>query len=115
MSAPEHSTPISTLQHEVDDWIQRVGVRYFGELTNMAILAEEVGEVGRIMARRYGEQSEKASDKGMDLGEELADVLFVTLSLANQTGTDLDAAWRKKMRKRTERDGERHQRNPKLK
>lgn len=103
------------LQREVDGWIRTVGVRYFSELTNMAILAEEVGEVGRIMARRYGEQSEKESDKAKDLGEELADVLFVTLCLANQTGTDLQAAWQKKMAERTRRDGKRHQGNPKLK
>lgn len=106
---------LENLQHEVDEWIQGVGVRYFNELTNMAILSEEVGEVGRIMARRYGEQSEKESDKAKDLGEELADVLFVVLCLANQTGTDLDAAWRKKMEVRTERDAKRHGENPKLK
>lgn len=106
---------LENLQHEADEWIQGVGVRYFNELTNMAILSEEVGEVGRIMARRYGEQSEKESDKAKDLGEELADVLFVVLCLANQTGTDLDAAWRKKMEVRTERDAKRHGENPKLK
>ncbi len=106
---------LENLQHEVDEWIQGVGVRYFNELTNMAILSEEVGEVGRIIARRYGEQSEKESDKAKDLGEELADVLFVVLCLANQTGTDLDAAWRKKMEVRTERDAKRHGENPKLK
>lgn len=108
------SEAVKALQLEVDQWIQGVGVRYFNELTNMAILAEEVGEVGRIMARRYGEQSEKESDKAKDLGEELSDVLFVLLCLANQTGTDLEAAWRKKMAKRTERDAERHRGNPKL-
>lgn len=106
--------PVATLQQETDEWIRQVGVRYFNELTNMAILAEEVGEVGRIMARRYGEQSEKESDKAKDLGEELADVLFVTLCLANQTGTDLQGAWARKMALRTERDGERHRANPKL-
>ena len=106
---------ITALQHEVDEWIARVGVRYFNELTNMAILSEEVGEVGRIMARRYGEQSEKESDKAKDLGEELADVLFVVLCLANQTGTDLASAWRKKMEVRTRRDAKRHGENPKLK
>jgi NTP pyrophosphatase (non-canonical NTP hydrolase) len=108
------SEAVKALQHEVDQWIQQVGVRYFSELTNMAILAEEVGEVGRIMARRYGEQSEKESDKAKDLGEELSDVLFVLLCLANQTGTDLEAAWRRKMAKRTERDETRHKGNPKL-
>lgn len=110
-----NSGEITKLQREVDEWIARIGVRYFNELTNMAILSEEVGEVARIMARRYGEQSEKESDKGMGLGEELADVLFVVLCLANQTGTDLEGAWRKKMGERTERDAERHRANPKLK
>ncbi|MBK8582152.1 MAG: nucleotide pyrophosphohydrolase [Flavobacteriales bacterium] len=105
---------IAVLQAEVDEWIQRVGVRYFSELTNMAILAEETGEVARIIARRFGEQSEKESDKGKDLGEELADVLFVVLCLANQTGTDLQKIWDKKMTVRTERDGERHRTNTKL-
>ncbi len=106
---------MAALQREVDEWIQRIGVRYFNELTNMAILAEEVGEVARIMARRYGEQSEKESDKPKDLGEELADVLFVVLCLANQTDTDLGSAWRKKMETRTRRDADRHGGNPKLK
>lgn len=102
------------MQDEVDEWIQRIGVRYFSELTNMAILSEEVGEVARIMARCYGEQSEKESDKGKELGEELADVLFVVLCIANQTGTDLHAAWRQKMELRTRRDADRHGENPKL-
>lgn len=106
---------ISRLQNQVDEWIQQHGVRYFNELTNMAILTEEVGEVARIMARRYGEQSEKESDKSKDLGEEFADVLFVLLCLANQTGTDLEAAFAKKMHIRTERDHQRHQNNEKLK
>lgn len=105
---------IENLQKQVDVWIQQHGVRYFNELTNMAILTEEVGEVARIMARRYGEQSEKESDKGKDLGEELADVLFVVLCLANQTGTDLEAAFTEKMQIRSERDHERHQQNKKL-
>lgn len=105
---------IKTLQNQVDEWIKTVGVRYFDELTNMAILTEEVGEVARIIARRYGEQSEKDSDKAKDLGEELADVLFVTLCMANQTGTDLQAAFERKMAKKTERDRERHQNNPKI-
>ena len=110
----QHGSEVAALKQEVDRWIRQVGVRYFNELTNMAILTEEVGEVGRIMARRYGEQSEKESDKAKDLGEELADVLFVVLCLANQTGTDLQGAWERKMALRTERDGERHRGNPKL-
>ena len=107
--------PLKTLQQQVDDWIKQYGVRYFNELTNMAILTEEVGEVARIMARRYGEQSEKETDKSKDLGEELADVLFVLTAIANQTGIDLQAAWEQKMQIRTERDEERHRRNQKLK
>lgn len=106
---------IQALQNQVDEWIKTVGVRYFNELTNMAILTEEVGEVARIIARRYGEQSEKESDKMKGLGEELADVLFVTLCLANQTGVNLQAAFDKKMKIKTERDRERHQNNEKLK
>ena len=106
---------IKTLQEQVDNWIKAIGVRYFDELTNMAILTEEVGEVARIIARRYGEQSEKENDKNKDLGEELADVLFVTLCLANQTGIDLQDAFDKKMKKNTERDQNRHQNNEKLK
>ena len=105
---------IKQLQKQVDEWIKTIGVRYFDELTNMAILTEEVGEVARIMARRYGEQSEKETDKTKDLGEELADVLFVTLCLANQTGVDLQEAFDKKMQLKTERDAERHQNNSKL-
>lgn len=106
---------ITKLQEEVDQWIKTIGVRYFNELTNMAMLTEEVGEVARIIARRYGEQSEKESDKSKDLGEELADVLFVTLCLANQTGTNLQEAFDRKMQKKTERDATRHHNNPKLK
>ena len=106
---------ITTLQKQVDEWIKTIGVRYFNELTNMAMLTEEVGEVARIIARRYGEQSEKESDKSKDLGEELADVLFVTLCLANQTGVDLQSAFDKKMKVKTERDFDRHQNNEKLK
>lgn len=102
-------------QIEVDTWIKEHGVRYFNELTNMAQLTEEVGEVARIIARRYGEQSEKESDKDKDLGEELADVVFVVLCLANQTGIDLQAAFDKKMDKKTKRDHDRHQNNTKLK
>ncbi len=106
--------PLKTISSEVDAWIKATGVRYFDPLTNMAMLTEEVGEVARIMARRYGEQSEKASDKGKDLGEELADVLFVVLCLANQTGTDLHAAWQRRMAAKTKRDKARHAANPKL-
>lgn len=106
---------IKILQKQVDEWIKTIGVRYFNELTNMAMLTEEVGEVARIIARRYGEQSEKESDKFKDLGEELADVLFVTLCLANQTGVDLQSAFDKKMKVKTERDFDRHQNNEKLK
>ncbi len=106
---------ITTLQKQVDEWIKTIGVRYFNELTNMAMLTEEVGEVARIIARRYGEQSEKESDKSKDLGEELADILFVTLCLANQTGVDLQTAFDKKMKVKTERDFDRHQNNEKLK
>jgi len=102
-------------QELVDKWIKEVGVRYFSELTNMAMLTEEVGEVARIIARRYGEQSEKESDKNKDLGEEMADVLFVLICLANQTGINLEDAFTKSMLKKTERDQERHQNNPKLK
>jgi NTP pyrophosphatase (non-canonical NTP hydrolase) len=102
-------------QLEVDNWIKNHGVRYFNELTNMAQLTEEVGEVARIIARRYGEQSEKESDKNKDLGEELADVVFVVLCLANQTGIDLQAAFEKKMDLKTNRDHDRHHNNDKLK
>ena len=102
-------------QQEVDNWIKEHGVRYFNELTNMAQLTEEVGEVARIIARRYGEQSEKESDKNKDLGEELADVVFVVLCLANQTGVDLQAAFDKKLDLKTKRDHDRHHNNEKLK
>ena len=105
---------IKNAQLEVDNWIKEHGVRYFNELTNMAQLTEEVGEVARIIARRYGEQSEKESDKDKDLGEELADVVFVVLCLANQTGIDLLEAFDKKMIKKTKRDHQRHQDNKKL-
>jgi len=99
----------------VDKWIKEHGVRYFNELTNMAQLTEEVGEVARIIARRYGEQSEKESDKSKDLGEELADVIFVVLCLANQTGINLQEAFEKKMVLKTKRDHNRHHNNDKLK
>ena len=106
---------IKNSQQIVDNWIKDHGVRYFNELTNMAQLTEEVGEVARIIARRYGEQSEKESDKNKDLGEELADVVFVVLCLANQTGIDLQAAFDKKMDIKTNRDHDRHHNNEKLK
>lgn len=106
---------IKNAQIEVDEWIKAHGVRYFNELTNMAQLTEEVGEVARIIARRYGEQSEKLTDKDKDLGEELADVLFVVLCLANQTGIDLEASFDKKLALKTKRDHQRHQDNKKLK
>lgn len=105
---------IQDAQQAVDEWIKAHGVRYFNELTNMAQLTEEVGEVARIIARRYGEQSEKESDKEKDLGEELADVLFVLLCLANQTDTDIQAAFEKKLQLKTKRDHDRHHNNPKL-
>lgn len=105
---------INNAQLVVDEWIKAHGVRYFNELTNMAQLTEEVGEVARIIARRYGEQSEKDSDKNKDLGEELADVVFVVLCLANQTGVDLQSAFDKKIALKTERDKDRHKNNPKL-
>ncbi len=105
---------ISELQTKVDDWIKEYGVRYFDELTNTAVLMEEVGEVARIMSRRYGEQSEKDSDKNKDLGDELADVLFVLTCIANQTGVDLEHALYKNLKKKTERDKKRHKSNKKL-
>ena len=106
---------INEAQKTVDNWIKEYGVRYFNELTNMAQLSEEVGEVARIIARRYGEQSEKDSDKAKDLGEELADVVFVVMCLANQTGVDLEKALNRNLEKKTNRDSERHQKNDKLK
>ncbi len=106
---------IQEAQSQVDQWIKTHGVRYFNELTNIAILTEEVGEVARIMARRYGEQSEKESDKDKDLGDEMADVLWVLICLANQTGVDLTEAFEKNLEKKTARDKDRHHQNPKLK
>lgn len=103
------------MQTRVDEWINTYGVRYFGELTNMAILTEEVGELARIMARRYGEQSEKESDKGADLGDEMADVIWVLICLANQTGVNLEEAVQRNFEKKTARDGTRHLDNDKLK
>jgi NTP pyrophosphatase (non-canonical NTP hydrolase) len=105
---------IQEAQIQVDAWIKTLGVRYFNELTNMAMLTEEVGEVARIIARRYGEQSEKESDKALDLGDEMADVLWVLICLANQTGVDLEAAFLKNIEKKTKRDATRHLHNPKL-
>ena len=101
-------------QDLVDKWINSTGVRYFDELTNMAILTEEVGEVARIMARRYGEQSEKDSDKEANLADEMADVLWVLICLANQTGVDLTSAFQQNLMKKSERDSDRHRNNPKL-
>lgn len=106
---------IEQAQQTVDTWIKTHGVRYFNELTNMAILTEEVGELARIMARRYGEQSEKESDKNKDLGDEMADVLWVLICLANQTGVNLTEAFQKNMEKKTNRDRDRHHQNEKLK
>ena len=105
---------IQQLQEQVDKWIKQYGVRYFNELTNMAILTEEVGEVARIMARKYGEQSFKESDNS-DLGEELADVLFVLLCIANQTDVNLQESFDNKLKIKTMRDANRHLGNPKLK
>jgi NTP pyrophosphatase (non-canonical NTP hydrolase) len=105
---------IEQAQRDVDAWIKTTGVRYFSELTNMAILTEEVGEVARLMSRQYGEQSFKESDKGADLGDELADVLWVVLCIANQTGVDLTTALQRNFEKKTARDGERHRENEKL-
>lgn len=101
-------------QLTIDAWIKSTGVRYFNELTNMAMLTEEVGEVARIMARQYGEQSFKESDTQKDLGDELADVLFVVMCIANQTGIDLTEALQKNLEKKNTRDGDRHKKNEKL-
>ena len=101
-------------QAEVDHWIKTIGVRYFNELTNMTILTEEVGELARIMARTYGEQSFKESDKNRDLGDEMGDVLWVLICLANQTGVNLSEALQKNMEKKTKRDANRHKQNEKL-
>ena len=101
-------------QQRVDEWINNVGVRYFSELTNLAQLVEEVGEVARIISREYGEQSYKESDRAVDLADELADVLFVVICLANQTGVDLTTALERNLAKKTERDADRHRSNEKL-
>ncbi|MBX7142278.1 MAG: nucleotide pyrophosphohydrolase [Chitinophagales bacterium] len=105
---------IKEAQQQIDQWIRTTGVRYFNELTNMAMLTEEVGEVARIMARRYGEQSYKESDKSKELDDELADVLFVLICIANQTGVDLTKALEKNLEKKTRRDYTRHRKNTKL-
>jgi NTP pyrophosphatase (non-canonical NTP hydrolase) len=106
---------INEAQQQVDGWIKTVGVRYFSELTNMAILTEEVGELARIMARTYGDQSFKKTDLGKNMADEMADVLWVLICLANQTGVNLTEAFQKNIEKKTKRDTERHQQNEKLK
>ncbi|MCA9960426.1 MAG: nucleotide pyrophosphohydrolase [Anaerolineales bacterium] len=108
------SLTLQEAQKQVDEWIQTIGVRYYSELTNTAVLMEEVGEVARLMARLYGDQSFKKSDEAYDLADEMADVLFVLICLANQTGVDLTEAFAKNMAKKTGRDRERHANNPKL-
>jgi len=105
---------ITEAQKTVDTWIQKYGVRYFSELTNMAVLTEEVGELARIMARKFGEQSCKENEKELDLADELADVLWVLICIANQTGTDLNEAFEKNIMKKTKRDSERHRNNERL-
>jgi NTP pyrophosphatase (non-canonical NTP hydrolase) len=105
---------IQQAQHDVDAWIRSTGVRYFSELTNMAILTEEVGELARIIARKFGDQSFKDSDKAYDLADEMADVLWVLVCLANQTGVDLTVAFKNNLDKKNLRDGDRHKQNPKL-
>jgi len=105
---------LAEAQKQVDEWIKTIGVRYFSELTNMAILTEEVGELARIMARKYGDQSFKKSDEKYNLADEMADVLWVLICLANQTGVDLNEAFLKNMEKKTNRDSERHKNNEKL-
>jgi NTP pyrophosphatase (non-canonical NTP hydrolase) len=106
---------IQQAQQQVDGWIKTIGVRYFSELTNMAILTEEVGELASIMARKYGDQSFKESDKDKNMADEMADVLWVLICLANQTGVDLTEALEKNFEKKNKRDAERHQKNEKLK
>jgi NTP pyrophosphatase (non-canonical NTP hydrolase) len=105
---------LSEAQKLVDEWVRSTGVRYFNELTNTALLMEEVGEVARIMARKYGEQSFKENEESINLGDEFADVLFVLICLANQTGVNLEDAMKRNLEKKNLRDGERHQKNPKL-
>ncbi|MCH7399931.1 nucleotide pyrophosphohydrolase [Belliella sp. DSM 107340] len=115
MDSKSKQITIEQAQKDVDHWIKTVGVRYFGELTNMSILMEEVGELARIMSRKYGEQSYKESDKGGDLADEMADVLWVLICLANQTGVNLTEALEKNFEKKNIRDKDRHQNNEKLK
>ncbi len=110
----DNQLTLQEAQQLVDGWIKTIGVRYFSPLTNMAILTEEVGEVARLISRLYGEQSFKESDKQRDLGDELADVLWVVLCLANQTGVDLTEALKRNIEKKTQRDATRHASNPKL-
>ena len=105
---------IEEAQKQVDEWIKTIGVRYFSELTNMTILTEEVGELARIMSRKYGDQSFKENEKDADLGDEMADVLWVLICMANQTGVDLTKALEKNIEKKTKRDKDRHRDNPKL-
>jgi NTP pyrophosphatase (non-canonical NTP hydrolase) len=105
---------IKEAQEKVDEWINRYGIRYFDELTNLALLMEETGELARIMARKFGEQSEKESDKGKVMAEEMTDILFVLICIANQSGIDLEEAFEKNLMKKTERDNERHLKNSKL-
>jgi NTP pyrophosphatase (non-canonical NTP hydrolase) len=108
------SITLREAQQQVDQWIQTIGVRYFNELTNLGVLMEEVGELSRLMVRTYGEQSFKESDKGKSLPDEMADVLWVLICLANQTGVDLTEAFQRNLQKKTQRDATRHQQNPKL-
>jgi NTP pyrophosphatase (non-canonical NTP hydrolase) len=114
MDSQQEPLSLAELQQTVDQWINTVGVRYFSELTNIAVLMEEVGELARIFARTYGDQSFKKSDQAYNLSDEMADVLFVLVCLANQTGVDLQAAMRANLEKKTRRDFDRHQENPKL-
>jgi NTP pyrophosphatase (non-canonical NTP hydrolase) len=111
---PMQQITLAEAQQQVDKWIKTIGVRYFNELTNLGILMEEVGELSRLMVRKYGEQSFKDSDKGKELEDEMADVLWVLICLANQTGVDLNAAFQKNMEKKTTRDINRHRNNEKL-
>jgi NTP pyrophosphatase (non-canonical NTP hydrolase) len=113
--AMQKSLTVKDLQATVDSWIKTYGVRYFSEMTNLAVLMEEVGELARIMARTYGEQSFKGDEKTPDLGDEIADVLFVVVCIANQTGVDLETAIAQNLQKKTTRDDQRHHNNPKLK
>ncbi|MFN4907138.1 MAG: nucleotide pyrophosphohydrolase [Planctomycetota bacterium] len=114
MDSQQEPLSLAELQQTVDQWINTFGVRYFSELTNIAVLMEEVGELARIFARTYGDQSFKKSDQAYNLSDEMADVLFVLVCLANQTGVDLQAAMRANLEKKTRRDFDRHQENPKL-